>query len=139
MRVALQAAQEDRFGSMAKQMGRWVDQVIGKGFHKYSPDEAWSPAINLYEDDTHYCVVVDLAGVIAEEIELHPDGDVLVLAGYRQTPGVSEATGNVRLHHMEIDHGRFSRSLELPGDVDTEGIEAYYKSGLLWIRLPKKQ
>lgn len=134
----LQAAQEDKFSSVAKQMGKWVDQVLGKGFHKFRTEETWSPAIDLYEDDTHYCVVVDLAGVVADEIELHPEGEMLVLSGYRPTPGVSEATGNVKLHHMEIDHGRFSRSLEIPGNVDPDRIEAFYKSGLLWVRLPKR-
>lgn len=129
---------EDQFASMAKQMGQWVDQVLGQGFHKYRPDETWSPMLNLYEDDTHYCIVVDLAGVKPEEIELHPEAGTLVLSGYRPTPGMSDASGNVRLHHMEIDHGRFCRTLELPADVDIDRIEAFYKTGFLWIRLPKK-
>ena len=138
MRVAGQASREDKFASITKHMGEWVDQVLGTGFHKYRPSEAWSPTINLHEDETHYCIVVDLAGVEAEEIDLRPEGNILVLSGYRQSPGVTEATGSVRLHHMEIDHGQFSRSMEIPQDVDVDRIEAFYKQGLLWIRLPKK-
>ena len=138
MRVAMQASHdEDKSASMARQMGQWVDQVLGQGFHKYRPEETWSPMLNLYEDETHYCVVVDLAGVKAEEIELHPETDTLVLSGYRPTPGISDASGNVRLHHMEIDHGPFSRTMELPDDVMSQEVEASYRQGFLWIRIPK--
>ena len=38
---------------------------------------------------------------------------------------------------MEIDHGAFSREVELPHDVDKERINAVYREGMLWIELPK--
>ncbi len=41
-------------------------------------------------------------------------------------------------HLMEIDHGPFLRSVEVPSSVDVEAINAKYRSGLLWILLPKK-
>jgi len=138
MNVATRASHEDKFSAMAKQMGKWVDQVLGPGFHNYCPDEAWSPPINLYEDETRYCVVVDLAGVKAEQIDLRTEERILVLSGFRRPPGVPEVSGRVRLHHMEIDHGQFCRTLKLPTDVEVDLIEASYKSGFLWIHLPKK-
>ncbi len=137
MRVSLQATHEDRFASVAKQMGQWVDHVLGRGYHKYCPEESWSPAIDLYEDETHYCVVVDLAGVEADEISVHTEGRMLILSGYRQPPCISDPRGSVKLHHMEIDQGQFCRPLELPADIDSDEIEASYKRGFLWIHLPK--
>jgi len=138
MNMATRASHEDKFSTVAKQMGKWVDQVLGPGFHKYCPGESWSPAVNIYEDQTHYCVVVDIAGVKAEQIDLRTEKGMLVLSGFRRAPGVPEVTGRVRLHHMEIDHGQFSRTLQLPTDVDADEIKASYKSGFLWIHLPKK-
>jgi HSP20 family protein len=141
MTVVVHAAREDKFASVAKQVGRWMDQVLGPGFRKYSPGESWAPAINLCEDETHYCVVVELAGVTAEEIDLQTEGRKLILSGFREAPGLPESGGNVRLHHMEIDHGVFSRSLELPTDADMEDadrIEAVYRLGFLWIHIPKR-
>jgi HSP20 family protein len=35
------------------------------------------------------------------------------------------------------DAARFSRSVALPQGVDTEGIEASFKNGVLEIRIPK--
>ena len=38
---------------------------------------------------------------------------------------------------MEIDEGPFRREIDLPAAVDTSQVEATYRKGFLWIRLPK--
>ena len=43
----------------------------------------------------------------------------------------------VRVHLMEIDHGAFSREVELPENVDQGKIIAAYRNGMLWIEMPK--
>lgn len=131
------AAERDKFTSMAKQMGKWMDQVLGQGYQHYCSRDGWQPAINLCEDERHYCVVVDLAGVKASEIDLRAEQRMLVLSGERALPEAPERVGEVRLHLMEIDHGRFHRAIELPEGVDVDAIEAFYRNGYLWIRIPK--
>jgi HSP20 family protein len=130
------SAMEDKQHSMAKEMGRWVDQVL-KGYHKYCPGETWMPPINLYEDELHYTIVADLAGINAHEVDLQLEGTSLVLSGHRGTPQTRNAAGPVKLHLMEIDHGRFCRTIDVPGNVNVDGIQASYKNGYLWVRLPK--
>ena len=83
-------------------------------------------------------VVADLAGVCADKIDLRVEGRTLVLSGERPAPSVDAAQGDMTLHHMEIDHGQFCRSVELPADVDPDNVEAFYRAGFLWIHLPKK-
>jgi HSP20 family protein len=95
--------------------------------------------VNVCEHPDEYCIVVELAGVRTEELDLRVEDDALTLSGARAAPGVPERGQTARLHMMEIDHGRFSRSLPLPGDIEPEGIEATYRNGYLWIRLPKKR
>ncbi len=51
-------------------------------------------------------------------------------------PGIA-AQRRVRIHLMEIDHGAFSREVELPPDVNKERIAARYRNGMLWIEIPK--
>ena len=140
MTVSVQST-EDKFSSVTRQMSRWVEQALKPAYHRYCPGEAWAPAVNVFEDETHYCVVVDLAGMRVEEIDLRVEGkhqDALVLSGRRAAPGLPETGGPVRLHAMEIDHGRFSRSVDLPDNFDVDLIEATYEKGFLWIRLPKR-
>ena len=88
MQITLHAM-EDKHSSAAKEMGRWVDQVL-KGYHKYCPGETWMPSINLYEDELQYTVVADLAGVNAHEVDLQVEGTARVLSGHRGTPQAAQ-------------------------------------------------
>ena len=56
-----------------------------------------------------------------------------------QPPAGDAETGvkRVRIHLMEIDHGAFSREVELPLDVDRNNITANYRNGMLWVEIPK--
>jgi len=133
----LHVAEKDKFTPMDREMGRWMDQVLGPSFQHPRHADSWRPAINLCEHGTHYCITVDLAGAKASEIDLRAEEDVLILAGDRAMPSDPEAKGEVRLHLMEIDHGPFHREIRLPQGVDVNGIEAFYRNGYLWIRIPK--
>jgi HSP20 family protein len=63
---------------------------------------------------------------------------VLTFSGERPSPGMGNKSKPVRVHLMEIDHGSFCRSVEVPSDVDSEKIEASYRGGYLFVHLPKK-
>ncbi len=130
------SADEERISTMAQQMSRWVDQVLGKGFHTSA--DAWTPAINVYEAEGYYRIVVDLSGVNPDKIELRVENGLLNIGGQRPIPGLPEDQRAVKLLMMEIDHGNFSRSVRVPRDADIEAITATYRCGYLWIRLPKK-
>ena len=139
MTCAVQGMRSDESDDIGPKLGRWVDQVLNRNYHRFLPAEVWSPAINLCEDDTHYCMMVDLAGVEIGEIDLRVEKGHLILSGERAVPKLGDPTGQVRLHLMEIDHGRYARKLRLPGDVDVDAIEASYRNGFLHVRLPKKR
>lgn len=131
------ATEEENLRAVTK-MSEWVDQVLGGHFHQFCHEKTWEPAINLYEDDANYYVVVDLSGVKADEIDLRADNGVLILVGRRDTPRPKEIHGVVRMHLMEIDHGQFARTVPLPDDADVDHVEASYKCGQLWTRIRKR-
>ena len=138
MSGTVHVAERDKRSQIGRQMSRWVDQVLGGFQHNYCRSDSWKPAINICEYAGHYCVIVDLAGVDASEIDLQASVDGLVIKGQRQMPVDLEPSGQARLHLMEIDHGRFQRRIELPAGVDIDGIEASYRGGFLWIHIPKR-
>ena len=129
--------EDDPFHGVNPHTG-WVDNILGPVFHKYRPSHGWQPSINIYEDAAGYCVVVDMAGICTEEVDLRVEKGQLVLSGQRPTPEPPSPKGDFRMHLMEIDHGTFHRTLKLSEDIDADAISASYKSGFLWIRLPKK-
>lgn len=126
-----------RARSLGRGINTWVDDTLVSSYHRYRPRKTWSPAINLYESGDAYCIVVDLAGVRADEIDIHVENEQMVISGHRPAPEMCDVCGQLCLHLMEIDYGRFVRRLDIPGGVDVAAIEAFYRSGFLWIRLPR--
>ena len=142
--MPIENATEQPFGSVGRQVNKIMDQVQ-KGYYTFYPADTWTPSVNLYEVETGYRVCVDLAGVEKEKIDITVSGQRLSLKGHRQVPchpdGDADADAQakrIRVHLMEIDHGSFSRDVELPEDANPDNITAVYRSGLLWIELPRK-
>lgn len=141
--MTVKLASEPTFGSIARHFGK--ADPYNKGFFGFMPSDTWTPNVNLYESETCYVVCVDLAGVDKSEIEVLVQDQRLKLTGQRPPPAASPVKGaptncdvRLRVHLMEIDHGRFARDVELPADVDALKITATFENGLLWIELPKK-
>ncbi len=92
------------------------------------------PAVDVYETDDAVVIVMEIAGIAEEEIELEVDGASLILKGCR----TSAREGPRRAYsQMEICDGPFQRELLLPADVNAEGATAIYRDGMLEISLPK--
>lgn len=92
------------------------------------------PQIDCFrvDDPPSITVVVDLAGVDPNEIEVLISARELAITGQRRRPSVHGG----RYQLMEIDYGPFQRTLTLPEHVDAERAEARYERGLLVISLP---
>ena len=117
--------------------GSITDTVLSRSFFGFWTTESWRPDVNLYESRLAFLVCVDLAGMDKSDIDVRVDKNQLIIRGRRTCPMPSEHDRAVAVHLMEIDHGSFSRSLEMPSNVDEKAISAHYDTGLLWITLPK--
>ncbi len=113
-----------------------MDQSQGS-FWRYCAAAQWEPSINICESANAYHVAVDLAGMRREDIDVQVQEGHLFVRGQRAVPGPATPGEQLRMHHMEIEHGAFCRELDLPGDVTAQDIAAHYKDGILWIDLPK--
>jgi HSP20 family molecular chaperone IbpA len=143
MAPLIMQASHDESGEIFKPargpVSKWGDKVMGGSYHHYCSEQSWSPAINVYECPQEYTLVVDLAGLHGEDIELEIEEGVLRLTGQRDMPAPPEADDQVKIRLMEIDHGWFCRAVELPDDSDDGNISATYRSGFLWVAIPRKQ
>jgi HSP20 family protein len=136
--MPIDLATDQPFQNLARQTTKMMEQ-LHKGF--YYPGENWTPSVNLYETAASYLVCVDLAGVDKEKIDVEVADQRLKLRGARtvpsHTPPSSEPAEKIKVHLMEIDHGAFTREVEIPADADRHKITATYRNGLLWIEIPK--
>ena len=86
--------------------------------------------------------MADLAGIDPEVIDLRVQKNQLILRGQRPSPRSPDCSDKqaaaFRLHHMEIEHGPFIRKVDLPEEIDVKGIEAVYRNGFLWVKMPRK-
>src|SRR5437764_13763170 len=117
--MSFELATDQPFQNLARQTNKLMEQ-LNKGF--FYPGENWTPSVNLYETGSSYLVCVDLAGVDKEKIDVEVADQRLKLRGARAVPhcppAVAEPDEKLKVHLMEIDHGAFSRELEIPADGD---------------------
>jgi HSP20 family protein len=136
--VAIPLLAMDEFANLMRQMSQLVDRDRGSQYFGGSPTDAFRPAVNLYETTTCFMVCVDLAGMDQDNIEVSLEKGSVVVRGRRGSPLPPGGERAIAVHLMEIDHGTFCRTVEVPAGVDQEGISANYHVGMLWITLPKK-
>lgn len=96
--------------------------------------KGFRPAVDCFflEDPPQLVVVVELAGVDPDSIELSVEERALTISGSRPRPRVP---GQV-YQQAEIEYGRFERRIPLEQDIDTAAAGAAYEAGMLRITLP---
>jgi HSP20 family protein len=128
----------DEFSNLVRQMNQLVDREMSRSHYGFSPTDAFRPAVNLYETQTSFLICVDLAGMDEREMEVFLEKGNVIVRGRRQSPMPPDGAKAVAVHLMEIDHGTFCRTIEVPAGVADDEIDANYHLGMLWITLPKK-
>lgn len=93
----------------------------------------WRPPTDLLETEQAYIVRVEVAGMQDAELKIAIEGRELAVFGMRQQPSEPAAA----YYQMEVRFGEFLSALQLPGEVNTDGIAAIYQDGFLTITLPK--
>jgi len=94
------------------------------------------PLMNLTEDKDNYYVRAELPGVIGEELNIQVTGRNLTISGERKIAVEEEGA---RYHRREREAGTFSRMIALPGEVDSNTVEASLENGILCIIVPKAE
>ncbi len=94
------------------------------------------PAINLTEDQESYYVRAEIPGVKNDDLNLNITENTLTIGGERKIPKESE---EARYHRRERKAGKFSRAIALPGEINSEKVEAALVNGVLTVRVPKAE
>jgi len=103
-------------------------------FQLLDKDIDWKPTADIIEREDEYLIKADLPEVKREDVEITLENDILTLKGERR---LEESREQDRQHRVESFYGSFSRSFRIPEDVDTAGIHAESKDGVLRLHLPK--
>ena len=99
-------------------------------------EPGWRPNVDVYETVSSVELVLDLAGVDEDDVELQLSESVLVVEGQRR---LNVSDPGAMYHVAGIRQGPFRVEVTLPAPVDPERVEARYERGLLRISLPKRE
>jgi HSP20 family molecular chaperone IbpA len=91
------------------------------------------PAVDVLEDESGITVKADLPGVSKEGLSIRVDGETLTLEGQ---VSLGEAA-SLEAVYAEVRNARYKRGFVLSRDLDTSGIDASMKNGVLTLTVPK--
>ena len=122
-----------------ERMGSQFDEASYR-WESQGPLMAWrsdrDPAVDLVDRDDEFVATVDLPGFERGDIDVRVTGRELRVEAEREATDDDETERYVR---RERRRRSVRRSIRLPDDVDTEGVEARIGNGVLTVTLPKAE
>ncbi len=118
---------------------REIDSLFDRFFEGWpfetTPSETqWVPSVDLSETNKEYIVRAEIPGVDPKDFDISLNNNVLTIRGERKH---EKETKEEDFHRVERVYGTFTRSIQLPGEVNADKVRANYKNGVLEIILPK--
>jgi HSP20 family protein len=92
--------------------------------------------VSLCDDDRTLLVTVEIAGADPAQLRVMVEQRHLYILG-RRPDSERDARGSYLM--KEIDYGEFGKKVRLPTAVAYEDATAFYRDGMLTIRLPVSQ
>jgi len=120
--------------SLRDDMDRLFSTFFGR--QREEMDGFWSPTVDIEEDNESFLVKAEIPGLKKEDIKISVRGNLLSVSGERKHESeIKDKT----FHRIERSYGKFSRTITLPSDVESDKVKATYKDGILTIILPKPE
>jgi len=92
--------------------------------------------LDMKEHDNYYTLKADLPGLDKSNIKITLDNGLLKITANRSET-IDETNDPSHIHISERSYGSFSRSINIPENVDVNNIMANYIDGVLDIKLQK--
>lgn len=126
----------DRWSSLRDELNSLFEMPLWSGFGRQTQlFGAWTPAMDVYQNNDNIVAMIELPGMKKEEIEISLHDGVLTIAGERKL----ETNDGENAERTERITGKFRRSITLPNRVDANKVSASYKDGILTVTLPKAE
>lgn len=115
---------------------RLFEDAVARMMSEPRSNRPWSPSVDVFETEDALTLKADLPDVKVDDIDVRVENQTLTLRGQRKFEKDENLKG---YHRIERSYGEFVRSFAVPSTVDTEKVQADYRSGVLTITLPKKE
>lgn len=105
-----------------------------EGFWDVGFASAFSPKVEITEQDKEYRLVMETPGMKKEDIHVEVKDNVLRLWGEKKSETSKEKD---KYCYSERSYGSFERTFRLPEGTDSGKIAAHFKDGMLELAIPK--
>ena len=119
--------------SLRREIDRLFDDTFGGSTGRTAA--TWSPVVDVRESANELSLAFEMPGISPEQIEVTADNGVLTVRGEKREE--RKEGDDSQFHLVERSYGAFSRSFQLPKNLDEGKIEASFDNGVLTVRIPK--
>lgn len=120
---------DDFAGYMNRMMGPYLPSVdVG--------DQAWTPLVDMSENDTEYHIDIEAPGVNREDLAIAIEGQDFSVSGKYSSEDHHEGND---LRRSSRRSGQFEYTVRLPHAVDSDKTTAELKDGVLCVTIPKME
>jgi HSP20 family molecular chaperone IbpA len=110
-------------------------QEVATPVEQTRPGLTFTPAVDIFENETTITVLADMPGVKAKNLDIDLRQDILTLTGEVESPEGANETEVLR----EYRTGRYVRHFALSDTIDQSKIDAKLQDGVLRLVLPKAE
>jgi len=128
-----QATPEQEMERMRREMNRLFSNYPATSGARVTPGY---PAMNVWTNENGAVVTAELPGIDPDALDIVVVENTLTLSGERKSDELKE--GEV-YHRRERGYGKFTRSFQLPFNVEANNVQAIYEKGILHITLPRTE
>ncbi len=111
------------------------DEQAVEEAHTPKTDRVYVPDVDISENSECVRLVADMPGVNQKSVEVTVENNVLTVEGWAQ----ARTPDGYKLAGQEYGVGRYRRDFTLSNAVDTEGIKARVRHGVLTVMIPKRE
>jgi HSP20 family protein len=118
--------------------GKRFSDIIDEFFNDAvaTRQSTFAPSIDISENEKQFLIDAALPGMEKKDIDINLENGRLTISGERKLN--NEENGR-QYHRVESHYGSFTRSFQLPENVNDDSINASYKDGILSITIDKSE
>jgi HSP20 family protein len=121
---------------MRREMDRLWDSFFERRPARPEEVSEWLPSLDLSETKNEFVVKAELPGIDPKDIDISLTNDILTIKGEKKQ---EKEEKEENYHLIERTYGSFTRAIRIPGQVQSDKINATFKNGVLKVVLPKTE
>ena len=125
------------FDRIRMEMDRlWDSFLEGRPVRRVEDDREWLPSVDVSETKNDLVIKAELPGLDTKDIDISMNNGYLTIKSEKKN---EKEEKDENYHLIERSYGSFTRSVQLPREVQSDKITASFKNGILKITLPKSE